>query len=621
MGAAGSRRRNEGIIMFWEIAIDIIKVILLFSVTIFVHELGHFIAARAFGMTVEVFSIGIGPALWKRKLRGVVYKIGWIPFGGYVALPQMDPTLTGTAGEAPAQDDVRPGATADKAAPALAPAPPAVKIVVALAGALGNMALAVLLAWIIFWVGKPSTPAERCSIIGFVETNSVAFAAGLRAGDEIVTINGRSVNSWTDVLQENARYDAVTLSVRTGGDTRSVRVPTEKSLLGFNMVAGLREMTLCRVMAVEADSSAARAGVQIGDLIKSFDGVPVLSIEHLIVLTAARPDQAVTMTVDRRGKSVELQVTPRPDPALGRARIGIRFDPMAVDTDKVVHIPPSVQLKSHATAILRVVASLLTPGEAKATSQGLGGPFMILFMLFDMVRRGLIIALWFTCFLNVNLAILNLLPIPILDGGHILFSLIEAVFRRPLHPKIINLLSQLFAVLLIAVFILLSGRDVLRINKIWKLSKPAPSALPATNGVPPTTSAITRDHMIKFVDEAAAYVKQVGREAALKEFSNPEGAFVREHGELYIYAYDFNCICLAHGFTPDLVGKDLSDKKDSQGLLMIQKMRDIAAKDGKGVIEYGWTDPATGKEGRKLGYLVKIDDTLWLGSGIYLPSP
>lgn len=367
--------------MVLEIAINIVKVILLFSVTIFVHELGHFIAARVFGMTVEVFSIGLGPALWKRKVGGIVYKIGWIPFGGYVALPQMDPTLAGGGGEAPARERAGQGTAAGKAAPALPPAPPAVKIVVALAGALGNMALAVLLAWIIFWAGKPSTPAERCSVIGFVETNSPAFAAGLRPGDEIVSINGRSVSSWTDVLQENARCDIATLTVRTGGDTRSVRVPTEKSLLGFNMVAGLSAMTLCRVMAVDPDSSAAGAGVQIGDLIKSFDGVPVLSIEHLIALTSARPDQAVTLTVDRRGQSVDLQVTPRPDPALGRARIGIRFDPMAVDSDKVVHIPPGVQLKSHATAILRVVASLLTPAEAKATSQGLGGPFMILFML------------------------------------------------------------------------------------------------------------------------------------------------------------------------------------------------------------------------------------------------
>ncbi|MBU4199311.1 MAG: RIP metalloprotease RseP [Verrucomicrobia bacterium] len=468
----------------WDIAFDVIKVILLFSVTIFVHELGHFLAARSFGMVIEVFSIGIGPALWKRKVNGVIYKIGWIPFGGYVALPQMDPTLKENSAGASSETGPKSEATDDAPPPSAVPrVSPGIKIVVALAGAFGNMALAVLLAWIIFWTGKPSTPAERCSVIGFVETNSAAYAAGLRTGDEIVDINGRSVNSWTDVLQENARFDDVALTVRTPDGTRSIRVPTEKSLLGFNMVAGLREMSLCRVMAVEPDSSAAQAGMQIGDLIETFDGVSVLSIAHLITLVAERPDQAVTMSVDRRGQSVELLVTPRTDPALGRARIGIRFDPMAVDSDKVVHIPPGVQLKSHATAILRVVASLLTPGEARSTSQGLGGPFMILFMLFDMVRRGLIIALWFTCFLNVNLAILNLLPIPILDGGHILFSLIETVFRKPLNPKIINAVSQVFAGLLITVFILLSGRDVLRINQIRQLSKPQAVALQGTNGM------------------------------------------------------------------------------------------------------------------------------------------
>jgi len=159
-----------------------------------------------------------------------------------------------------------------------------------------------------------------------------------------------------------------------------------------------------------------------------------------------------------------------------------------------VHIPPGVQLKSHATAILRVLASLVTPGEARATSQGLGGPFMILFMLFDMVRRGWVIALWFTCFLNVNLAILNLLPIPILDGGHVLFSLIEAVFRKPLNPKIINTVSQLFAGLIIIVFILLSGRDVLRINHIRQLMKPLPGALHQTNSVPaPVTNDVQQE--------------------------------------------------------------------------------------------------------------------------------
>ena len=133
-----------------------------------------------------------------------------------------------------------------------------------------------------------------------------------------------------------------------------------------------------------------------------------------------------------------------------------------------------------------------------------------------------------------------------------------------------------------------------------------------------TATAVTKEQMVKFVEEAAAYVKKVGRETALKEFSSPKGKFVRKNGELYIYAYDFKCVCQAHGFTPELVGQDLTDKKDSKGLLVIQKLRDTVARDGKGFVEFGWADPATGQEGRKLGYVVKIDDSLWLGSGIYL---
>ena len=139
----------------------------------------------------------------------------------------------------------------------------------------------------------------------------------------------------------------------------------------------------------------------------------------------------------------------------------------------------------------------------------------------------------------------------------------------------------------------------------------------AVEPAPAKQAAITKDQMVKFVDEAAAYVKKAGKDAALKEFSNPKGSFVREKGQLYIYAYDFKCVCLAHGFTPDLVGKDLTEKKDSKGLLVIQKLRDTVAKNGKGFVDFYWINPATGKEEPKVGYVVKVDDTFWLGSGIY----
>ena len=465
-------------------------VLLLFGVSIFAHELGHFLAARAFGMVVEVFSLGFGPSIWKKKYRGTLYKIGIFPIGGYVALPQMDPTDALPAAK-PKQTDVTAGTSANEATtPPPKPLPPVApwkKIIVAAAGAAGNMVLAAIIAWIVYWGGKPSTPGERCAVIGFVNTNSAAYTSGLRIGDEILAVNDVPVATWNDVIQENARFETVRFAVRTPQGTNMMTVPTEKNALGFRMVDGLREITLCKVMTVEAKYSAAQAGVHPKDLIVKFNNVTVLSVDHLISLVSARPDMPTPLTVERGGKFLILTVSPQLDPALGRARIGIRFDPMAVDYDQVVHIPPSVQLKGHATMILRVVRALVSK-EARHTAEGLGGPPMILYMIQDAVRKGIMIALWFMCFLNVNLAIINLLPIPVLDGGHIMFSLWELVTRRPVHPKLIAWLYQVFFFLFIAAIILLSLRDFHRLYKLRQLSKTVASQMAVTNA---TTSAET----------------------------------------------------------------------------------------------------------------------------------
>jgi len=468
-----------------------IIVLLLFGITILVHELGHFIAARWFGMVIDTFSIGFGPAIWKRKVNAIVYKIGCIPIGGYVSLPQMDPELTKDSETACASGKLETGRNSDQNREPLPRVAPWKKIIVALSGALGNVILAVLLAWIVYLVGKPSTPAERCTVIGFVETNSIAYKNGIRTGDEILAVNGRTVQNWAQVHQENTRFQQVTFTLKNPEGTISVCVPTEKNTLGIRTVAGLREITFCKIGAVEPDSSAEIAGLMAGDLIEKFDNVPVLGIEHLISLVSSRADCQVPICVERSGKLVECLVMPRLDPAIGRARIGIRFDLLSFDYDKVVHIPPSVQLRNHATAILRVVRSLLTPKEARATSRGLGGPFMIIFMIVDMAQKSFVITLWFMCFLNVNLAILNLLPIPILDGGHILFSLWELITRRPINPKIVGWISQVFAALLIGAVLLLSGRDVKRIYQFMHLSRPASIQEQTTNTVNSSDTGVT----------------------------------------------------------------------------------------------------------------------------------
>lgn len=458
----------------------ILAVVMLFGATIFAHELGHFIVARLCGMVVEVFSIGFGPALWRRKIRGVWYKIGALPLGGYVALPQMDPS-DGASPEKADAAALKEKAGGEPPAP-IPPTTPPRKIIVALAGGAGNITLAFLLAWAVYLMGKPSMPAERCAVIGFVETNSVAYEAGLRPGDEILSVNGRPVANWQDVLQENAMGDAAQMEVRTPTGNLSVALPTERSMLGFRIVPGLREISLCRVMAVEPESSADRAGLRPGDLIIEFDGERVLSIEHLIALVSARAGQPAALAVERDGAPLSLKVTPQLDPELGRARIGIRFDPLAVEYDKVVHIPPLTQLRNHASGIFRILRRLVTPRDARGTAEGLGGPLMIIYMFQDMVRKGLVVALWFTCFLNVNLAILNLLPLPVLDGGHIVFALLEWVRGRPLSARTVGWISQVFFGLFIALFLLLSWRDVQRVYRISRLFRaPAPEQPAATN--------------------------------------------------------------------------------------------------------------------------------------------
>jgi regulator of sigma E protease len=246
--------------------------ILFFSVSIFVHELGHFLAARWLGLVVDAFSIGFGPALWKRKRGGVVYKIGCIPIGGYVALPQLDPsgmqTVQGTDG-APVRN--------------LPSIPPWKKIIVSVSGAAGNMMLAVLLAWVVYWIGMPAGPAERSATVGYVDPKCRAYAAGLRLGDEIVALNGKAVKNWRDLVDTTMLLPEVQLQYRdTNGVVHAISLQTERGMLGEQMLAGVEGRSLCTVLSVDAGMSADKAGIRSGDTIVEFAGVEGVSRGHLI---------------------------------------------------------------------------------------------------------------------------------------------------------------------------------------------------------------------------------------------------------------------------------------------------------------------------------------------------
>jgi len=428
------------------IIFNIIKILILFGVTVFVHELGHYLLARMLGLQIDVFSIGFGPAILKRKHNGIVYKIGAIPFGGYVALPQMDP-----GGEEKSDREGRrmPRIAAWK------------KIPVAFSGAAGNMLLAFLLAYIIYHGGQAYAPAKT-NIVGYVVTNSPAYEAGLRIGDEIVGLRGAdtaapavAITNWEQFLLESAMHDRVELQVvNMAGVTNTVACDTEK-FWGARIVPGVASFTYCLVLNVRPNSSAKEAGILPRDRIVEINGQKLYSREHLIMLVNQYRDTLVPVLVEREGRTIELQVQPKYDEEIGRALIGIEFN--TLDARR-----PGEQIKSHATMIIRFLQKLATPKDSRAASDSMGGPIAIFVMFWYSVQGSILVALSFTCFINVNLAIFNLLPLPILDGGHILFALIELITRRPLHRKVADILANIFLILLLTLFVLLSLRDFKR---------------------------------------------------------------------------------------------------------------------------------------------------------------
>lgn len=438
-----------------------ITVLLLFGLTIFVHELGHFIAARLCGFQVDAFSIGFGPAIWKKTIKGVVYKWGILPLGGYVALPQMDPS------------GGNPHSSADPAERKLPRVNPWKKIVVGLAGVTGNMILAFILAWVVYIGGKSYAP-DRNNIVGFVETNSTAAADGFRIGDEILAVNEQAVNSWENFVVAVTLARDVTVDVRRTDGSEVKLQPRTESFMGEGwVIPGISPMNLCRVLRVIPGAVADQAGIQAGDRIDAVDGRKVFSREDLIQMINARPNEAMAMNIERKGQMFTVQISSRYDEEYRRAMIGVEFN--TFDVKK-----PWPQIKSFAAPIFRILKALVTPHEAKAAAGQLGGPWLIFEQFWFSVKASLILALWFTVMLNVNLAILNLLPIPVLDGGHIVFTLWEIITRRPVGPRVVNAVWNVFVVLLLSVFVMLTYRDVRR-TFVRKTNGPSASAAAGTN--------------------------------------------------------------------------------------------------------------------------------------------
>lgn len=467
-------------------------VILLFGLAIFVHELGHFLAARRLGLVVDTFSLGFGPALWKREIGGVLYKICVFPLGGYVALPQLDPS-----GMEKVQGSPDDGKEKGEDIPPRELPPVAAwrRIVVSIAGPLGNVVLAVVLAWVIYLAPHAATGGANTQV-GTVREDSPAWQAGLRPGQTIERVNGERVNTWYDFLVEchlagDPRHGVV-LTVRDADRVRDLRVQLATNLIpDVNVVEGISPRSLCRIDGVVSNSVASANDIRAGDHLRMVNGIAVLSSGQFVDFLAKNGTNAVRLELVRNQQILTRTIAPRWDAEASRPLIGVRLSDAFADVPFwMQYSKPGRQVLADAGQVVRILKALIFPqnkGESKRAAQAIGGPPMIIVALWHAVQAGLLSSLGFLRMLCINLAIINLLPLPVLDGGHVVFALWEVVTRRKPHPKVVSVLVNAFAVLLIGMMVLLIGRDFLRMHKQRRQSgaeeTPRPSVhAPATAG-------------------------------------------------------------------------------------------------------------------------------------------
>ncbi|MGA2247654.1 MAG: RIP metalloprotease RseP [Verrucomicrobiota bacterium] len=446
-----------------------LEVVLIFNLIIGVHELGHFLAARWRGLKVERFAIWFGKPIWKKTIGGVEYALGTLPFGGYVSLPQMA-TMEAIEGKSETAEPLPNVAPLDK-------------IIVAFAGPLFSFLLAVAFAIVVWKVGKPVSNAGNSTVLGWVAPDGPAWKAGLRPGDKILEVDGHAVTEFSpadggrssDRAQDSIKWCVITSRgtnipvkyERNGQVAMAYPVPIHQPTPWY-MRKSLRQIMIdtqapALVAETLTNSPAAKAGLKPGDEIVAVNGEKVYSYDALFQLEQDLTNGPITpakLNVRRGGQNLDLSLlAEKPvQPTNAPPSFGIVWQ---VDTNVTLfHESPIDQIAASASTIFATFGALFAR-HGEIGVQQLGGAVMIIRVYYNLFQDddGWRRVLWFSVVLNVNLALLNLLPLPVLDGGHILLSLIEAVRRRPVSARVLEKIQSGFAALLIVFMIYIAFFD------------------------------------------------------------------------------------------------------------------------------------------------------------------
>lgn len=416
----------------------IIAFIVALGILITVHEYGHFWVARRLGVKVLRFSVGFGKPLWRRVGKdGVEYVVAALPLGGYVRmLDEREGEVE--KGDLPAAFNRQSLAT---------------RTAVVSAGPAANLLFAILAYWAVFMIGDTGLRP----LIGTVSANSAAETAGLRAGDEVVAVNGKATPTWERALlslvEGSVGGEEIVIDVRDDrGEARKLLAPAEAFAPLANDAGGLssvgieqaRPVLPAEIGELMPGEAAERAGFKPGDRIISVDDVSIEDWSQWVEIVRLNPNQRINVDVDRNGQVLTLLLVPesRPTPEGEIGRIGAAAvvpEGYLEDFEAKIRLGP---LDAFPAAVaktwdmskltLRVVWGMIT---GQMSVNNLGGPITIAQTAGKTAEVGGVYFLKFLAILSISIGILNLLPIPVLDGGHLFYYLIEAVRGKPLSEE------------------------------------------------------------------------------------------------------------------------------------------------------------------------------------------
>lgn len=426
------------------------------GVLVFVHELGHFLLARWNGVRVLTFSLGFGPKLLKTTRGGTEYCISAIPLGGYVKM----------AGETP--DDPRSGSSDEFLSKTKWQ-----RFQILIAGPLMNLLLAVGVMTFVIWNGATEPAFEqKAPVVGRVLPGSPAEKAGIKPGDLIVSFAGKDVATWQGLQMRvvpRANRE-VPIVVRRDGQSQQFSIVPEAQTKYEIGDLGIAPSIHPEVAQVLPGSAAAEAGLQVKDVIVSFNGAETtgFTLQQMIEQISQRAGQPVTLGILRNGAPLELQATPRDQGGVGRLGINLSpFETVTITPGFVQAIGMSVKQNWEWTAMIgEMLAGLFT---AETSPKQLMGPLGIAEVAGGAASIGWAALFGTMAMVSLNLGLLNLLPIPILDGGHITILAIEGLARRDfsMHVKERMLMAGFAVLMLLMVTVIYN--DLRRVEWLSRL--------------------------------------------------------------------------------------------------------------------------------------------------------